>query len=93
MLASSTAPAPASCSRPSFLVVLRTTEEDEGRAGEDELDCIRRAGRHADAGLRAAREHARPGYQAFGRNPLREGAPWSGWGALAVGLERRDLRR
>ena len=26
-----------------------------------ELDCLRRAGRHADAGLRAALEHARPG--------------------------------
>jgi ABC-2 type transport system permease protein len=45
-----------------------------------------------------------PYYQAIGRNPLREGAPWSGWGALAaatavlaavaaVGLERRDLRQ
>jgi hypothetical protein len=45
-----------------------------------------------------------PYYQALGRNPLREGAPWSGWGALAaataalagvaaVGLERRDLRQ
>ena len=26
-----------------------------------ELDCLRHAGRHADAGLHAAREHARPG--------------------------------
>lgn len=26
-----------------------------------ELDCLRRAGRHAEEGLRAAREHARPG--------------------------------
>ena len=26
-----------------------------------ELDCLRRAGQHAEAGLRAAREHARPG--------------------------------
>ena len=26
-----------------------------------ELECLRRAGRYADAGLRAAREHARPG--------------------------------
>ncbi|MET1010144.1 MAG: ABC transporter permease subunit [Gaiellaceae bacterium] len=45
-----------------------------------------------------------PYYQAIGRNPLREGAPWSGWGALAAatallaavaaaGLERRDLRQ
>jgi len=45
-----------------------------------------------------------PYYQAVGRNPLREGAPWSGWGALAAatallaavaaaGLERRDLRQ
>ncbi len=45
-----------------------------------------------------------PYYQAIGRNPLREGAPWSGWAILAVatavlvavaavGLERRDLRQ
>ncbi len=45
-----------------------------------------------------------PFYQALGRNPLREGAPWAGWALLAlatvalaaaaaVGLERRDLRR
>jgi ABC-2 type transport system permease protein len=45
-----------------------------------------------------------PYYQALGRNPLREGAPWTGWALLvgatavlaaaaAVGLERRDLRR
>jgi Xaa-Pro aminopeptidase len=26
-----------------------------------ELDCLRRAGQHAEAGLRAAREHAHPG--------------------------------
>jgi ABC-2 type transport system permease protein len=45
-----------------------------------------------------------PYYQAIGRNPLREGAPWLGGGALAAatallaavaaaGLERRDLRQ
>lgn len=45
-----------------------------------------------------------PYYQALGRSPLREGAPWTGWailvaatGALVVaaaaGLERRDLRQ
>lgn len=45
-----------------------------------------------------------PYYQAIGRNPLREGALWLGWGALAAatallaavaaaGLERRDLRQ
>ena len=44
-----------------------------------------------------------PYYQALGRNPLREGAPWSGWAILAIatavivavgviGLERRDTR-
>lgn len=45
-----------------------------------------------------------PYYQALGRNPLREGAPWEGWAILAVatalvgacaavGLERRDVRQ
>ncbi|HET7856017.1 MAG TPA: hypothetical protein VFL41_06125 [Gaiellaceae bacterium] len=45
-----------------------------------------------------------PYYQALGRNPLREGAPWAGWAVLAAattaaaacgafGLERRDLRQ
>jgi beta-exotoxin I transport system permease protein len=45
-----------------------------------------------------------PYYQALGRNPLREGAAWSGWAILvaasivlvvvgAVGLERRDTRQ
>lgn len=45
-----------------------------------------------------------PFYQAIGRNPLREGALWSGWGILLgvtlvaaavalVGLSRRDLRQ
>jgi len=45
-----------------------------------------------------------PYYQAIGRNPLHEGAPWSGWAGLAAaaaivaavaawGLERRDLRQ
>jgi ABC-2 type transport system permease protein len=45
-----------------------------------------------------------PYYQAIGRNPLREGIPWAGWGILAVasallaaaaaaGFERRDLRQ
>ena len=45
-----------------------------------------------------------PYYQTLGQNPLREGAPWTGWalvavvtGALvacgAIGLERRDARQ
>jgi ABC-2 type transport system permease protein len=45
-----------------------------------------------------------PYYQAIGRNPLREGAPWTGWAVLAVtsallaatgaaGFERRDVRQ
>jgi ABC-2 type transport system permease protein len=45
-----------------------------------------------------------PYYQALGRSPLREGAPWTGWvilvaativlvGAATAGLERRDLRQ
>ena len=45
-----------------------------------------------------------PYYQLIGRNPLREGALWSGSGIVAaatvllvavaaVGLERRDLRQ
>jgi ABC-2 type transport system permease protein len=45
-----------------------------------------------------------PYYQAIGRNPLREGAPWAGWAILAAasavlaacaaaGLERRDVRQ
>ncbi len=45
-----------------------------------------------------------PFYQVIGRNPLREGALWTGWGILAaativlvavavVGLNRRDLRQ
>lgn len=45
-----------------------------------------------------------PYYQAMGRNPLGEGAPWSGWALLALGaavtalaavwgLERRDVRQ
>jgi ABC-2 type transport system permease protein len=45
-----------------------------------------------------------PYYHALGQNPLREGAPWTGWAILAaatglfallaaVGLERRDARQ
>jgi beta-exotoxin I transport system permease protein len=45
-----------------------------------------------------------PYYQALGQNPLREGAPWTGWALLvvatallvagaAIGLERRDARQ
>jgi len=45
-----------------------------------------------------------PYYQALGKSPLREGAPWSGWAALAgaiavlvvvaaAGFERRDARQ
>ena len=45
-----------------------------------------------------------PFYQALGRNPLRDGIPWTGWVILlvatvvlvvvaAVGLERRDVRQ
>jgi ABC-2 type transport system permease protein len=45
-----------------------------------------------------------PYYQALGRSPLREGAPWTGWALLAIatvlvvaiaalGLERRDTRQ
>jgi ABC-2 type transport system permease protein len=45
-----------------------------------------------------------PYYQALGRNPLREGVPWTGWALLtiatavvvaigAMGLERRDTRQ
>jgi hypothetical protein len=45
-----------------------------------------------------------PYYQALGQNPLRNGAPWSGWAVLAlatlalavvgaIGLERRDIRQ
>ena len=45
-----------------------------------------------------------PYYQALGQNPLRNGAPWTGWAILAlaivssavigaIGLERRDLRQ
>ena len=45
-----------------------------------------------------------PYYQALGRNPLREGAPWTGWALLgvalamlvagaAIGFERRDVRQ
>jgi ABC-2 type transport system permease protein len=45
-----------------------------------------------------------PYYQAIGRNPLREGAPWMGWGILGAasvllaagavfGFERRDVRQ
>jgi ABC-2 type transport system permease protein len=45
-----------------------------------------------------------PFYQALGRNPLRDGVPWTGWAVLlvgtlllvvvaAVGLERRDVRQ
>ena len=45
-----------------------------------------------------------PFYQALGRNPLRDGVPWTGWVVLvaltvvlvvvaAVGLERRDVRQ
>ena len=45
-----------------------------------------------------------PYYQALGRSPLREGAPWTGWALLAIarvlvvaigaiGLERRDARQ
>jgi ABC-2 type transport system permease protein len=45
-----------------------------------------------------------PYYQALGRNPLGEGAPWTGWALLALavavaavaaawGLERRDVRQ
>jgi ABC-2 type transport system permease protein len=45
-----------------------------------------------------------PYYQTLGQNPLRDGAPWTGWALLAVttallvacaaiGLERRDARQ
>jgi len=45
-----------------------------------------------------------PFYQALGRNPLRDGVPWTGWAVLvavtvvlvvvaALGLERRDVRQ
>jgi ABC-2 type transport system permease protein len=45
-----------------------------------------------------------PYYHALGQNPLREGAPWSGWALLvaataifvasgAIGLERRDIHQ
>jgi ABC-2 type transport system permease protein len=45
-----------------------------------------------------------PYFQALGENPLREGAPWGGWGALVgltaltvaaavVGLQRRDIEQ
>jgi ABC-2 type transport system permease protein len=45
-----------------------------------------------------------PFYQALGRNPLRDGVPWTGWAILvaatavlvviaAAGLERRDVRQ
>lgn len=47
---------------------------------------------------------ASPFYQALGHSPLRDGAPWGGWGVLvlvtgvlvacaALGLERRDIRQ